>query len=315
VPVRKARSLGASRRVSAIQTLVLNCSAANSYGGCIRHFQTAENVALDSFDFPLPRLPYHHYRSFADAAVSSVGATENRLWGFMNAVEIEEAITAIAEQTFDSGEFPFAFLQGFGNKETTLKRLRKGESNKSDVGGVLQTNNIHIAVAPPGAVTKTLAVLKASPATAKAKAKFILATDGDSFEAEDLASGDTVACAFRDFPDHFGFFLPLAGITTVKQVRESSFDIRATSRMNRLYVELLKDNPDWGTAARRHDMNHFMARLIFCFFAERTDIFHGINLFTDTIARMSAKDSSDTHKVIGQLFRAMNTKREHRASA
>jgi len=44
-------------------------------------------------------------------------------------------------------EFPFAFLQAFGNKETTLKRLRKGESNKSDLGGVLQTNNIHIAVA------------------------------------------------------------------------------------------------------------------------------------------------------------------------
>src|SRR2546430_12537141 len=84
---------------------------------------------------------------------------------------------------------------------------------------------------------------------------------------------ETVACVYADFPNHFGFFLSLAGITTVQQVRESSFDIRATSRMNRLYVELLKDNPEWGTTARRHDMNHFMARLIFCFFAERTDIF------------------------------------------
>ena len=45
--------------------------------------------------------------------------------------------------------------------------------------------------------------------------------------------------------------------------------------LNRLYVELLKDNPEWGTAERRHDMNHFMARLIFCFFAEDTDIFNG----------------------------------------
>src|SRR6201982_4108704 len=127
----------------------------------------------------------------------------------MNAVEIEEAITALAERPFDSGEFPFAFLQAFGNKETTLKRLRKGESNKSDLGGVLQTSNIHIAVAAPGEVTKTLAALKASPATAKAKAKFILATDGDSFEAEDLNAGETVACAYKGFPDHFGFFLPL----------------------------------------------------------------------------------------------------------
>src|SRR5947209_16857573 len=223
----------------------------------------------------------------------------------MNAVEIEEAISALAEQPFDGGELPFAFLQAFGNKETTIKRLRTGASNKSDLGGVLQTNNIHIAVCPPGEVTKTLAALKASPATARAKARFILATDGADFEAEDLDAGETVACAYADFPDHFGFFLPLAGITTVKQVRESSFDIRATSRLNRLYVELLKDNPEWGTAARRHDMDHFMARLIFCFFAEDTDIFNGAGLFTATIAQMS--DASNTHEVIGALFRAMNT--------
>src|SRR5271156_126026 len=126
----------------------------------------------------------------------------------MNAVEIEEAISTLTAQPFDVAEFPYLFLQAFGNKETTLKRLRKGESNKSDLGGVLQTSNIHIAVAPGGEVTRTLAALKASPATGRAKAKFILATDGDAFEAEDLNSGETVACAYADFPDHFGFFLP-----------------------------------------------------------------------------------------------------------
>jgi hypothetical protein len=233
----------------------------------------------------------------------------------MNAVEIEEAISALAEQPFNGGEFAFAFLQAFGNKEATIKRLRAGASNKSDLRGVLQTSNIHIAVSAPGEVTKTLAALKESPATAKAKARFVLATDGTDFEAEDLDNGETVACAFTDFPDHFGFFLPLAGITTVKQVRESSFDIRATSRMNRLYIEVLKDNPEWGTAERRHDMNHFMARLIFCFFAEDTDIFNADGLFTGTIERMSAKDSSNTHQVIGELFRAMNTKHTDRATA
>ncbi|HVJ34813.1 MAG TPA: DNA methyltransferase [Terriglobia bacterium] len=234
----------------------------------------------------------------------------------MNAVEIEEAISALAEQPFNGDEFPFAFLQAFGNKETTIKRLRAGSTNASDLpGGVLQRSNIHIAVAAAGAVTQTLAALRSSPATAKAKARFILATDGASFEAEELESGETVACAYADFPNHFGFFLPLAGITTVKQIRESSFDIRATGRLNRLYVELLKDNPDWGTADRRPDMNHFMARLIFCFFAEDTDIFHGKGLFTATIEQMSARDSSDTHKVIGELFRAMNTPIAQRAGA
>jgi hypothetical protein len=233
----------------------------------------------------------------------------------MNAVEIEEAVSNLALQPFDAAAFPFAFLQAFGNKETTLKRLRAGASNKSDLGGVLQTNNIHIKVAAAGEVTQTLAALKASPATTKSKARFILATDGAGFEAEDIETGETVACAYPDFPDHFGFFLPLAGITTVKQLRESSFDIRATSRLNRLYVELLKDNPDWGSTQRRPDMNHFMARLIFCFFAEDTDIFNGTGLFTDTLTQMSARDSSDTHAVIGEIFRAMNVKIAERAAA
>jgi len=62
-------------------------------------------------------------------------------------------------------------------------------------------------------------------------------------------------------------------------------------------------------------MNKLMARLIFCFFAEDTDIFVGRGRFTETVAQMSAKDSSNTHEVIATLFRAMNTKREDRAAA
>lgn len=238
----------------------------------------------------------------------------------MNAVEIEEAISLLAEQAFDADTFPYAFLEAFGNKATTIKRLKsdvKGSTNASDLkdqGAVLQRNNIHILVCPEGETADTLTKLRESPSTAKAKAKFVLATDGNYFEAEDLISGDSVACDYQRFPDYFGFFLPLAGISTVKQIRDSSFDIRATSRLNRLYVELLSQNPDWDTAERRHDMNHFMARLIFCFFAEDTDIFSGQDLFTDTIATMSDSNSSNTHEVISELFRAMNTKLELRNS-
>lgn len=233
----------------------------------------------------------------------------------MNAVEIEEAISALAEQPFDAADFPFSFIQAFGAKETTLKRLRSGDTNKSDIGGLLQTNNIHIKIADEGAVTQTLIALKESPATARNKAKFIVATDGIDFQAEDLNSGDVVACKYTDFPDHFGFFLSLAGISAVQQIKESAFDIKATGRLNRLYIELLKDNPDWGSAERREEMNHFMARLIFCFFAEDTDIFNGTGVFTQTVEQMSAKDSSNTHEVISEIFRAMNTSISDRASA
>ncbi|GAA0283606.1 hypothetical protein GCM10008966_00180 [Rhodovulum strictum] len=78
----------------------------------------------------------------------------------MNAVEIDQAISELAEQPFDRREFPFQCLAGFGNKDTTLKRLRTGVSNKSDMpgpwGGVLQTNNIHIATCDTGQVPSTL---------------------------------------------------------------------------------------------------------------------------------------------------------------
>ena len=130
----------------------------------------------------------------------------------MNAVEIEQAISELAEQPFDAAEFPFQFLTAFGNKETTLVRLRMGVSNKSDVAnGVLQRNNIHIAVCAQDKVGATLDALRASPETTKAKAKFILATDGTDFQAEYLISDETVVCDYQDFPNHFGFFLPLAG--------------------------------------------------------------------------------------------------------
>src|SRR4051812_42937667 len=63
----------------------------------------------------------------------------------MNAVEIEEAVSQLAEAPFDPAAFPCAFLEAFGNKEATLKRLKSGNTNQSDLpGGILQRNNIHI---------------------------------------------------------------------------------------------------------------------------------------------------------------------------
>jgi hypothetical protein len=236
----------------------------------------------------------------------------------MNAVEIEEAVSDLVGQPFEADEFPFQFLMAFGAKDTTLKRLRKGESNASDVaGGVLQRNNIHIAVAPPGEVGASLAALRSSPKTAAAKAKFILATDGENVEAEDLVSGEVLACPYLELPTHFATFLPLAGISVVKEIKNNPIDVKATGRLNRLYVELLKDNPDWTTEARRRELNQFMARLIFCFFAEDTGIFRE-GSFTATIAQMSHAGHGsgeerwgNTHEVLQHLFLAMDTPVKH----
>lgn len=233
----------------------------------------------------------------------------------MNAVEIESAISDLALEPFDAAEFPFVFLAAFGNKETALKRLRAGNNNASDVpGGVLLRSNIHIAACESGSVGETLKALRASPATTKAKAKFILATDGQTLEAEELITGETIACDYPDFPNHFGFLLPLAGISTIKEIKDNPIDVRATSRLNKLYVELLNENPDWAKDERRADMNHFMARLVFCFFAEDTDIFNGDGLFTKTVEQYSERDGSNTHQVLSEIFRAMNIKLAERAT-
>ncbi|MBI7069801.1 class I SAM-dependent DNA methyltransferase [Pseudomonas aeruginosa] len=234
----------------------------------------------------------------------------------MNAVEIESAISDLALEPFDAAEFPFSFLAAFGRKDAEIKRLRAGNNNASDVpGGVLLRNNIHIAACEPGTVGETLKALRTSSATTKAKAKFILATDGQTLEAEELITGETITCDYPDFPNHFGFLLPLAGISTIKEIKDNPIDVRATSRLNKLYVELLNENPDWAKAERRADMNHFMARLVFCFFAEDTDIFTGDGLFTKTVEQFSERDGSNTDQVLSEIFRAMNIKLTERSSA
>lgn len=234
----------------------------------------------------------------------------------MNAVEIEAAISDLALQPFDPEEFPYAFLAAFGHKDTTLKRLRSGNNNSSDIpGGVLLRKNIHIAVCKSGEVGNTLKALRTSVATTKEKARFIFATDGQLIEAEEILSSETIACEYADVSNHFGFLLPLAGISTIKEIKDNPVDVRATGRLNKLYVELLRENPDWAKDERSADMNHFMARLIFCFFAEDTGIFNGQGGFTRALDQMSERDGTNTHQVLSEIFRAMNIKGTERSNA
>jgi hypothetical protein len=245
----------------------------------------------------------------------------------LNAVEIEEAVSKLVEEPFNAAEFSYAFLEAFGNKTATLQRLRsvgKNSTNKTDVAGdgihaVLQRNNIHIATCSaggPDAVARLLKRLVDSSASSKHKAKFALATDGNTVHAECLNSEEPpLVCEFKELADHFGYFLELAGISTVRQIRENAFDIKATGRLNRLYVELLRNNPDWDGDERREELNHFFARLIFCFFAEDTGIFNGNALFTETVRQMSDPSGENTDFVLAEVFRAMDVPTKARDTA
>ena len=158
----------------------------------------------------------------------------------------------LAEQPFDAAEFPFAFLQRLRQQGDDAQAAAHGRVQQVRPGRRAPAQQHPHRGCRAGRRSR-----RRSPRCGAArrrrgrKAKFILATDGDELRGRGPDAGETVACAYADFPNHFGFFLPLAGISTVKQIRENPFDIRATSRLNKLYVELLKDNPDWGTAERR----------------------------------------------------------------
>ena len=146
----------------------------------------------------------------------------------MNAIEIEQAVSELFSQPYDAAEFPYQFLEAFGNKATTLKRLRAGETNQSDCGGVLQRSHIHILTCAPGQTTTALATLQQSPTNAKNRVNYLLATDGIQINATDLQSGEPLVCDYADFPNHFGFFLGLAGIRTVKAHRKTQPPLHRT---------------------------------------------------------------------------------------
>ena len=101
----------------------------------------------------------------------------------MNAVEILEAVSELAEQPFDPEELLVQFVAAFGNRHTTLKRRRTGVSNKLAVGGVPQTRNILIATCALGQTHATIASVRTSTVSARQKARVNRATDGESPES------------------------------------------------------------------------------------------------------------------------------------
>lgn len=200
----------------------------------------------------------------------------------MNPTEIADALEALASQPFDATEFPYAFAAATGNARATVSKLRQGTRslNKSTIpGAILMNRKFYFTPADLGGVDTALERIRTDKKTTQHKPAILIATDGVELVAEHPASGDTLRCAFPDLHHHFGFFLPAAGMTRFKAAEENEVDIKATGKLAKLYDALLKKNPDWTSDARRHDLNQFMTRLIFCLFAEDVGIFEK-DLFT-----------------------------------
>lgn len=230
----------------------------------------------------------------------------------MNPTEIYDALAQIADAAFDADEFPFAFAEATDAAQAAISKLRNGSTNKSDLpGGVLFGKRFHYAPAPKGQSDVALEQLRASKKTKTAKPAILLATDGEMIAAEHTASGETLHCAFKDLGDQFGFFLPAAGKERYRAVEENPVDVKATGKLAKLYDALIRANPDWGTDARRHEMNQLMMRLIFCMFAEDVGIFPE-QQFSRLIFTYAGDKGEEAHKAIIASFRAMNLPKHQR---
>jgi hypothetical protein len=232
----------------------------------------------------------------------------------MNPTEIYEALAAIAAKSYDQTEFPFEFALATDNAQGTVAKLRNGSYNKSDLpGGVLLNKKFHFAPALPGMTSATLDALRASRKTHKHGPAILITTDGTDLAAEHPKSGDTLHGAFSDLGDRFGFFLPAAGKERYRAAEENPVDIKVAGKLARLYDALIRHDPDWGTEARRHDINQLMTRLIFCMFAEDVGIFPE-NQFSRLIFTHAGDRGENMREVLIDAFTAMNTPHDSRGA-
>ncbi|MDQ1850630.1 lactate dehydrogenase [Gemmobacter fulvus] len=231
----------------------------------------------------------------------------------MNPTEIADALDEIARAPFDAGSFGFSFAEATDNALAAVSKLRSGATNKSDQpNGVLHGTRFHYAPALPGLTDVTLDALRTSKRTLKSKPAILIATDGQTIAAEHPKSGDTLHCAFSELGTQFAFFLPAAGKDRYKAAEENPVDVKATGKLAKLYDALLKTNPDWATPDRRHDMNLFMTRLIFCLFSEDVGVFPE-NQFSHALFSYSGNKGEHAQDTLIHAFAAMNRPKTDRA--
>ena len=224
----------------------------------------------------------------------------------MNIAEIEESLRGLVEQRFDPSEFPYRFLEIYGAPKATVTKLRQSQAGAMFGGDVLLKKRLFFRVAPKGKAAATVDAMAADNAAKKHAPRFLMATDGDDFYALDAKKDRSCDSPLSKLHDSFDFFLPLAGYERHEGVGESQADIKATARLAKLYDAILESNPDWIQRDHTHELNLFMTRMLFCFFAEDTGIFDE-NLFTSTVMSSTVDDGSDTSSILDMLFAAMDT--------
>ena len=222
----------------------------------------------------------------------------------MTITQIEANITKLLKN-FSQDTFVFEFLLAYGEPKATITRLQKGDLNQLETKGELTLRKKLFFKEVTAHLHGTIDTLRTESATQKQKPRFIIVTDYETLLAYDTKTTDTLDIKLMDLGKHYDFFLPLAGMEKSTHVDENPADVKASNQLAKLYDEILKNNPT-STHEEVHALNVFLTRLLFCYFAEDSNIFED-NIFTDSIASHTQVDGSDMDSYLSRVFEVFNT--------
>lgn len=224
----------------------------------------------------------------------------------MAITEIEDQIFKIVDKkNYDN--FIYDFLSVYDIPKATITKLKKGINNLSDVAGEVYLKNKLYYKQTDKDLMQSFTDVKAKVDELGTKPRYIFVTDFKEVLAYDTKTDDTLSIPFERLPQKFEFFLAWNGIEKADFDKENPADIRAAERFAKLYDVIVKDNPN----ATRKGLNLFLIRVLFCLFAEDTDIFEK-NLFTTRLKELTKLDGSDLNSFIGQLFSVLDVRKEDR---
>ena len=232
----------------------------------------------------------------------------------MNITQIESNLQNVV-QGFNPDTFIYDLLLAYDTPKATIKRLQLGDANLSKTAGeVAWKKKLFFKAFTDKDIFQDIQdVFKTSLSAAhvtKHDPRFIIVTDFQTLLAADTKTGDTLDIPILNIAKHFDFFLPWAGMEKAQVQQENPADVKAAEKMGKLYGEIKRDNPTH-TPEEIHNLNIFLSRLLFCFFAEDTGIFSP-NQFTIAIQSHTQLDGSDLNTYLDSLFEVMNTPPQYR---
>ena len=228
----------------------------------------------------------------------------------MKSTEIKTNVQNLIDK-FSKEEFIYDLLIAYGISKTSVTRLKKGDYNFAKVDGeILYKKKVFFKIEQADKLLSSIEEIAKEERIAKHKPRFAILTDYKHIVAKDLKLGKNLDIELKELPNYFDFFLPLAGSEVYNATNDNEADRNASYKMASLYDLLIEENPNiYNSKASIHNLNIFLSRLLFCFFAEDTEIFEEDSIFTNTLAQHTAENGKDTHTFLDDLFNRLNDKK------